>query len=59
MQPLQGLETNNFTAITLFMDHAIKEKIKNRKTKQSKLVWIAKHGVSYEETNQLKARQYS
>ena len=59
MRPFQGLETNNFTAKTLFMDHAIKEEIKKQKTKKSKLALKAKLGVSCEETNQPKTKQYA
>ena len=58
MRPFQGLETKDFAAKSLFIDHAIKEDISNWKTKQSKCVLIAKHDISCDETKQQKARPY-
>ena len=54
MRPFQGLETKDFAAKSLFIDHAIKEDISNWKTKQSKCVLIAKHDISCDEIKQQK-----
>ena len=54
MRPSQGIETKNFAAKSLFIDHAIDEDIWNWKTKQRKCVLKTIHDISCDETKQKK-----